>query len=261
MLVKTYEDFEKAIYKITDIDLKSYKERQMKRRIDFQIDRLGLKTYEEYFTLLKKDSKILAEFKSYITINVSEFFRNIQQWKNLQNNIIPKLLNKKGNKKIKIWSAACSTGDEPYSLAMMFLTKFPDVNFEILATDIDDEILKKAKVAKYPYKSIEKIDNIYKKMYFTKVEEDYYEVKENVKKYVTFKRHNLIEDTFYRGMDLIVCRNVVIYFTEDVKDLIYQKFSDIMEKNSVLFIGNTEQIMNASKYDFETIISFFYEKI
>ncbi len=112
-----YEYFKKAIYDMTKIDLGAYKEKQMKRRIDTLIDKHKIVGYENYVALLKTDREKFEEFVSYLTINVSEFYRNPEQWDFLDKQVIPELLKNFGNN-LKIWSAACSTGDEPYSLVM-----------------------------------------------------------------------------------------------------------------------------------------------
>ena len=118
----TYESFKTEIFKLTKIDLNSYKEKQMKRRIDTLIAKVGAKTYNEYVDIIKKDEEKFDEFVTYLTINVSEFYRNPDQWELMDKEIIPELIKKFG-RNLKIWSAACSTGDEPYSLVML-LTKF-----------------------------------------------------------------------------------------------------------------------------------------
>ena len=113
-----YESFKKQIYTLSSIDLDAYKEKQMKRRIDSLIAKNGFKTYDDYVKALKTDKELYAAFINYLTINVSEFWRNPEQWAILEKDIIPYLMKKHG-KSIKIWSAACSTGDEPYSLVML----------------------------------------------------------------------------------------------------------------------------------------------
>lgn len=112
-----YEKFKSAVLSLTKIDLSSYKERQMKRRIDALITKHGIKGYEEYVQVLRSDKSKFEEFVNYLTINVSEFYRNPDQWRVMDKEIIPELINKFGTN-LKIWSAACSTGDEPYSLVM-----------------------------------------------------------------------------------------------------------------------------------------------
>src|SRR5574344_319752 len=119
-LCMNYEQFKAPVYELTHVDLNAYKERQMKRRIDALIMKHHFLGYDDYIEAIKKDKILFEEFVSYITINVSEFFRNYDQWEILEKEIIPELRNNNsisGN--IKIWSAACSTGDEPYALALL----------------------------------------------------------------------------------------------------------------------------------------------
>ena len=132
-----YEAFKDEIYQLTSIDLNSYKERQMKRRIDSLIMKHGISSYKDYVKLLKTNKEYYDEFINHITINVSEFYRNPDQWKILENEVIPYLLNIFGDR-LKIWSAACSTGDEPYSLAMLLSKFLPLSKIRIYATDIDN---------------------------------------------------------------------------------------------------------------------------
>lgn len=253
-----YEFFKKKVLEMTAIDLNAYKERQMKRRIDALIKRQGAEGYAEFVDLLKKDKAVFEEFIGYLTINVSEFYRNPEQWDYMEKEIIPELL-KNGNGTLKIWSAACSTGDEPYSLVMA-LSKFMPLNqIKIFATDIDKQILAKAKVGLYNEKSIAGVPAEFKTKYFDKIGASY-QVKNCIKERVEFKQHNLLADDYPKDLDLIVCRNVVIYFTEEAKDEIYRKFQKSLKKQGVLFIGSTEQIVNYREIGFVRKNSFFYEK-
>ncbi len=113
-----YEKFKEQVFRKTGINLSAYKERQMKRRIESLIKRNNYNTYDDYYNAVVKDSKLFDEFINYLTINVSEFFRNPAQWKVLKDEIFPYLLSNNGKRKLKVWSAACSTGEEPYSLVM-----------------------------------------------------------------------------------------------------------------------------------------------
>ena len=121
-----YEYFKKAVFDLTKIDLNAYKEKQMKRRIDTLITKNGINGYDNYVKVLKTDKKLFEEFVNYLTINVSEFYRNPDQWKLMDTDVFPELIQKFG-KNLKIWSAACSTGDEPYSLVMA-LSKHLNLN-------------------------------------------------------------------------------------------------------------------------------------
>ena len=254
-----YENFKKDVYQLTNINLSLYKERQMKRRIESLMKRKGFDTFDTYFAAMKKDQILLKAFVSYLTINVSEFYRNKDQWDLMDKTVIPKLI-KEQERNIKIWSAACSTGDEPYSLAMAFSKHIPLSNIHITATDIDKQVLAKAQVGLYNEKSISGVPEDLKRKYFTKVGNSY-QISDQIKKCVTFKEHNLLKDPYPQGFDLILCRNVVIYFTEEAKNMIYQNFQKALKPQGVLFIGSTEQITNYRELGFERLSSFYFEKV
>ncbi|MCR5609519.1 MAG: protein-glutamate O-methyltransferase CheR [Lachnospiraceae bacterium] len=254
-----YESFKKDIYLLTSINLDKYKERQMKRRIDTLIAKNRITTYSDYVELLKGNKKYLDEFINYLTINVSEFFRNKEQWDILANDVIPYL--KKNNRgKIKIWSAACSTGEEPYSVAMLFLEHFSKDKFSIYATDIDKNVLNKAKEGLYISRVIESVPKKYVDKHFHRKENGMYIVDDAIKKQVTFAQHDLLKDPYPQGFDLIICRNVVIYFTDNAKEDIFKRFNEALVKNGILFVGNTEQIIHCSAMGYSTFNSFFYKK-
>lgn len=253
-----YETFKEQIYKLTGIDLSSYKERQMKRRIESLITRNRMNSYETYFKALQTDKKLMEEFINYLTINVSEFRRNPQQWDVLESEIIPMLM--KESKRIKIWSAACSTGEEPYTLVMMMTRFLPLQEIDIIATDIDKGALEKANIGIYNEKAIKNLDNKDIERFFTK-NGDFYQIKNEVKRQVTFKKHNLLEDDYPPNCDLIICRNVMIYFTEETKSVMYHKFHDALKPKSVLFVGSTEQIILPARYQLTPVKTFFYQRV
>ena len=253
-----YEKFKKDILSLTKIDLNSYKEKQMRRRIDTLIRKTTAKTYDEYVALLKKDKDIFEAFINFLTINVSEFYRNPDQWQILDKKIIPELIGRFG-KNLKIWSAACSTGDEPYSLVMALSKHIPLNQIRIIATDIDKQVLEKARVGLYNAKSIANVPEEFKKKFFTKIGASF-QISDDIKKRVDFKEHNLLRDAYPSNCDMIVCRNVVIYFTDDAKQEIYIKFNKALKDKGILFIGSTEQIMNYKELNYERSSSFFFIK-
>lgn len=253
-----YDYFMGEVLNITKIDLTSYKQNQMKRRIDALIVKHKIKDYKEYVGILRSDKEMLNEFVEYITINVSEFYRNPEQWKFLAEKVFPMLFERHG-KNLKIWSAACSTGDEPYSLVMCLSQFMPLNQIKIIATDISDEILDKAKIGIYNKKSIVGVPKHLVDKYFTQ-NGDFYKVSDEIKSRVEFRKHNLLKDPFITDCDLIVCRNVLIYFTEDAKDKVFKQYYDCLKPGGVLFIGSTEQILNYKQIGYNRLESFFYEK-
>ena len=229
----------------------------MKRRIDALIKKHDTDNYDDYVNLIKKDKDKYEEFINYLTINVSEFYRNPGQWDTLEKEILPFLL--EGKRNLNIWSAACSTGDEPYSVAMVLSKFLPLSSIKIQATDIDKEILEKARVGIYSAKSVENVPDEMKRKFFTEVK-GLYHVSPELKKCITFKEHNLLSDPYPKSLDLIICRNVLIYFTEEAKSEIYTKFSQSLINDGILFVGSTEQIILANKYDLSPYRVFFYKK-
>lgn len=253
-----YEGFKNEVYKISTIDLSAYKEKQMKRRLDSLINKNGFDGYQSYVKALKTDKAIYEEFVSYMTINVSEFYRNPAQWRILEEKVLPYLFEKKG-KNIKIWSAACSTGDEPYSLAMLLGKYIPLNKVDIIATDIDNQILAKAKVGLYNEKSVSGLPKEFKEKYLEQVGKSY-KVVDEIKRCIKFKQHDLLKDRYPQNLDLIVCRNVLIYFTNEAKDEIYHRFNRALSEEGVLFVGSTEQIIQCQRFNFESDYTFFYNK-
>ncbi|RKD34771.1 CheR family methyltransferase [Thermohalobacter berrensis] len=254
-----YEVFKKQIYKLTNIDLGSYKEKQMKRRINSLIKRNNFRNYDNYFKALKNDNNLLDEFLNYLTINVSEFFRNPEQWKVLEDYILPKLIKSKG-KNIKVWSSACSTGEEPYTLVMI-LSKYLNLqDVKVLATDIDNNAINNAKVGVYDEKSLKNVPSNFKSKYFTKLGRKF-KIDNSIKQCVKFKKHNLLEDDYPTNLDLIICRNVMIYFTEEAKNKLYKKFNKSLADDGIFFVGSTEQIILPERYNFRPIKTFFYKKV
>ena len=274
-----YTYLKSEVMKLTKVDLNAYKENQMKRRIDQLINKKGIKEYPAYINLLKTDKAALEEFLNHVTINVSEFYRNPDQWEYLDKEIIPYLIKKFG-RNLKIWSAACSTGDEPYSLVMALSKHLPLSGIRILATDIDKTIIQKAKRGVYDEKALAGVPKDLKAKYFRKLtdremavlpkigESDptlslktAYAVSDEIKNRVTFKQANLLEKDYHTDCHLIVCRNVLIYFTEEAKDEVFRKFHDSLVHEGILFIGSTEQINRYQSMNYGRKNSFFYERL
>ncbi|MBA1337114.1 MAG: Chemotaxis protein methyltransferase CheR [Firmicutes bacterium] len=253
-----YTVFKELVYRKTGIDLSSYKEKQMKRRIESLASRNGYQTLSEYYKGINSDEKLYNEFINYITINVSEFYRNPGQWRVLEEEILPSLMERK--RSLKIWSSACSTGEEPYSLVML-LSRYIRLNeIKILATDIDRQAMEKAKTGIYKEKSLQNLPKEFVSKYFRKNNNDF-EIIEEVKARVEFGFLDLLRDSFPKGCDLILCRNVLIYFTEEAKQQIYSKFYDALEPGGILFVGSTEQIIMPNRYKLSPVETFFYRKM
>jgi len=255
------DDYQRFIANVklkTGIDLSLYKEAQMKRRLISLYEKKGYKSFHEFYKAMEASQVLLHEFLDRMTINVSEFYRNAKRWEVLEKKFIPQLLKEK--RRLKVWSAACSTGEEPYTLAIILSKFVPLPQVSILATDIDENVIMRAKMGIYPERSLQEVPEDVKKKFFIK-DGEFYKISEEIKRAVTFKKHNLLADRFDSNYDLIICRNVLIYFTEEAKEELYHKFNEALRPGGIFFVGSTEQIFNPRNYGFETVDTFFYQKI
>ncbi len=254
---KDWATFKQKLKAKTEIDLDLYKEAQMRRRISNLVTRGGFDSFVTYFDHVAQDKEEFAAFIEYLTINVSEFFRTPDKFGKLETEIIPELLTRSPT--LNIWSAGCSIGAEVYSLTMILKDLTPGKKHRLLATDLDIEIIAKAKKGVYAENELKALNPKRKEKYFTKTSDGRYAIKDEIKQCVEFKRHNLLKDPFEKGFDLILCRNVVIYFTEEAKDKLYRNFFASLKPGGILFVGATEAILNARNMGYVNYQPFFYQ--
>lgn len=252
-----YSLFRWKVMQAAGIDLGCYKENQMKRRLAAALTRSGYATLFEYWRAMEQDPAVLREFVDFVTINVSSFFRNREKFDELARTILPGLLNTRPS--LKVWSAGCSTGQEPYTVGIILSEVAPGTRHRIVATDINMSAICLAREAVYTRDDVKEVKPELVKKYFT-AEGDKLRLKDSVRQMVEFRVHNLLADAYEQDCDLILCRNVMIYFTEDAKARVFKGFNASLRPGGVLFIGGTETIMTASELGFELISPFFYRK-
>lgn len=263
METEIYAQIKTSIKHVLKIDLESYKEEQMKRRLDSWLVRSHITTWKEYFSLISNDAQELERFRNYLTINVTEFFRDQNRWNHVRTELLPYLIKNSAQHNqvngLKFWSAGCSTGAEAYTMAMIMEESAPTHKYSILATDLDHGALFKAR-SRGPYSAddIRNLSVAQRQQYITGFPPYY--ASEKLQKHVRFQEQNLLEDRFESDFDLIVCRNVVIYFTTESKDALYTKFSKALRPGGVLFVGGTEIISGPAKFGLENFGISFYKK-
>jgi chemotaxis protein methyltransferase CheR len=254
-----YNYIKREVMTLTSIDLNFYKDAQMQRRLNTYLLRSGKPSWRSYFNDIRKDPAEVRKLKDYLTINVSSFFRDVEKYDYLREKIFPELL--KTRQQLRIWSAGCSRGQEPYTMAMMLVELTGAFRrHTILATDLDRSVLDAAK-AGGPYTD-DDVAHVPQALYdrsFRQAEGKHW-IKDDLRKRITFKQHNLLADSFETNFDLIVCRNVVIYFTAPVKDKLYQNFYQALRKGGIMFVGGTEIVPKASDKGFETAGISFYRR-
>jgi len=253
-----YNTLKKKFYQITGLDLDSYKKQQMRRRLTAYVEHHA-SGVAEYCRHLESSRAAVDTLRNYIAINVSEFFRDSRQFDVLAAEILPRLL--KRSPRLNVWSAGCSHGEEPFSLAMLLDQLAPDCQHRIVATDIDSDALRIARAGgPYVPEAVKGVPRNLLAEYFIRGAEGSYMLTNLLRQRVTFKEHNLLQDAFEQGFDLIMCRNVVIYFTEETKNTLYSRFHRSLKPGGVFFTGGAEVILAANKLDFSTLKAGFYQK-
>jgi chemotaxis protein methyltransferase CheR len=259
MEAQEYAFIKNKVLKLTGVDLDCYKARQVQRRLRTYLMRSGHANWPNFFRAITQDPTALARFKDYLTINVSSFFRDPEKFVYLQETILPELL--RGHPRLRVWSAGCSHGHEPYTLAIVLAEAAGFYRrHHILATDIDRSALARAQAGgPYSADEVEKVPPVLLERYF-QVHDDGYYVIESLRRKVSFRYHNLLAEPFEGGFDLIVCRNVVIYFTAEVKNRLYRRFYDALRPGGMFFVGSTEVVSGATKLGFKAAGISFYRR-
>jgi chemotaxis protein methyltransferase CheR len=258
MTDQEYLILKKKLLALTGMNLDYYKPQQMRRRLDGFISNKA-DSVISYLKMVESDKDAVDKLKKFLTINVSEFFRDGTHFKELQSLILPDLL--KRNPNLRIWSAGCSYGAEAFTLAMILEEIAPGGRHRILATDIDSGALSRARSGG-PFKAPE-LRNVDRKLltkHFTTDGEDFL-LSDRLLRKVEFRRQDLFGVDFEREFDLILCRNVVIYFSDEAKRDLNMKFVQSLKDEGVLFIGATESMLDANEVGLEKITSAFYRKL
>lgn len=251
-----WDKFYAALKGRTGLDLHLYKPGQMQRRIISMCESKSCKNLEDFWKVISTEKDGINWFLDKMAINVSELFRNPEKWVELEQKILPELLSKAP--RLKIWSAGCSIGAEAHSVATILADKFPG-SHTIVGTDIDQAALAQARSGVYSEMETKCVPAPYKAKYYDRDGTNFV-AKPELKKYLNFKTGNLLEDNFDSGFDLIICRNVVIYFTDEAKDALYRRFFNSLKPGGILFVGSTERIFNYRDMGYEAPITFFYQK-
>ena len=223
------------------IQCSNYKEDYIKRRLLSRMRSTNQATYTDYLYYLKGHPAELEPLRNALTINVTEFFRDTEVYTLIRTTLLPELFRKKN--RITIWSAGCSSGEEPYSLAMILtdmMTGNKAISAQIIATDLDEVILAKAKAGIFSDKAVQKLSDMQVRRYFTKLPDGSYEAKSALKEMIRFRPHDLMSGVSpSRYVDMITCRNVTIYFTEKQKDDLARMFHAPLVPDGFYVMGKT----------------------
>ena len=249
-----FEQYRALIYNESGIHFTPTNRSILESRLKERLREKNIDSVKPYFATISKDQGELKSFLDSITTNLTRFFRNQAHFDAMEHHVIPELLNIKkagGNNVIKIWSAGCSTGEEPYTIAMLMSEILPPAwKFEIVASDLSLKCLMTAKEGFYAENRIEGIPDAYLKKYFEKVAGGY-KARPEITSKIRFDYHNLKNDSGLKNQDIVFCRNVIIYFDEAAQTAVINRFWDAMASKSFLFIGHSESLFGMdTKFEF-----------
>ena len=258
LTLEQFTKFAVLIKKVANITLSETKITMLSNRLRKRLQILNLGDFNEYYALLTgpEGDKEMVFFLEVITTNESYFWRTTKNFDILKENILPILLKEFNGESLKFWSAGCSTGEEPYNIAMELTESMKNhgvFNFEILATDISKRVIEFAQTGIYTGRKLEKVPPPILSRYFVRSQEDpdHYTVRSDIKKRVTFRVSNLFE-YLPENKHCIFCRNVMIYFSREVQEVLVQRFYQALRPGGFLVIGHSESLQ-LMKSDFKPI--------
>lgn len=269
-LVFTDEDFaviRRVVQDYAGIALADHKRELVYGRLARRLRVLGLTSFAQYCATLENDDNEMRELVNAITTNLTSFFRESYHFDHLRNSVVPELLRSRAaERRIRIWSAGCSTGEEPYSIAMVLRDEVPAEGWDVkvLATDIDTNVLEKARAGVYPASRAEEIPEGLRRRFLCRgagSNTGSVRVRENLRSMVTFRPLNLMREWPMRGpFDVIFCRNVVIYFDKPTQRRLFERYAGILAPGGYLYVGHSETLFKVSDR-FDLVGRTVYRKI
>lgn len=255
-----YERFCAGVEELSGVALSHYRQGQMERRLRTFADRSGFDDLDSYLVALKRDPEAFASFRDRLTINVSELFRNPERFQELERDMIPQLASATSGP-FRAWSAGCSYGAEAYTMAILLSEARQVGPFQIDATDIDRGVLARARAGRFSEQDLRNVGAERLRRWFGEEDDDGSRVADrSLASSIRFGELNLLGDDYPQKCDLILCRNVVIYFKDEAKGLIYRRFFDALRPGGLLFVGSTERVAGARDMGWEKAGTFFYKK-
>jgi len=247
LMATELEDLLTYLSQVHCVDLRGYKRSTLLRRTEVRMQRLKVRNYQDYFNYLEQQPDEVPQLLNTIYINFTDFFRDRFVWDYLANEIIPQIIaNKAPHEPIRIWSAACASGEETYSLAILFAEALGSEQFQqrvqIYGTDVDPEAIQQARQGYYPAYAIEAIPPALQAQYFEH-REDLYCWRQDLHCSINFQLHNLIQDPPLPQVDLLVCRNLLIYLTPETQLRVLARLHQSLEQTGFLLLGQAENLV------------------
>lgn len=255
-----YQLFAQKVQASFGIRLTEYKVDQMRRRLTTIAKQDGHDNFISYLAALRKDSGLLGAFLDHMTINVTELMRNPDLFEDMAKSVLPSIIEKRKGAPISIWSAGCSYGAEAYTVAMLMSEVAPNQQFRLRGTDIDLAALAKANQAIFSKADMNCVSPARRSKFFIQIDENNFMPNPMLRRNISFAKHDMLADDYPSdSYDLILCRNVVIYFNDDAKERIYRNFWRSLRPDGVLFVGGTERLGDFNTLKFKPIRPFYYQ--
>ncbi|PKL74945.1 MAG: chemotaxis protein CheR [Candidatus Melainabacteria bacterium HGW-Melainabacteria-1] len=250
--------FKRRFHTLSGHNLEHYKDAD--QRLHAYLQRIDQRSLDELYGLLSAQPARIQELLDFMTINTSEFFRNPERFLELKQRILPDLLTP--HKTLRIWSAGCAGGAEIYSLVILLAKLKRLHNCHLFATDIDQRVLEQARIAEFPPEMLANVSNVDLNYFFEPCLEGRrrYRLQSQWRQKVRFESHDLLSTDYPQGFDLIVCRNVMIYFNRETKYQVYRKFNLALKDQGVLFVGGAEQLLDIQSLGYRPLSPYFLQK-
>ncbi|MBM4276994.1 MAG: protein-glutamate O-methyltransferase CheR [Deltaproteobacteria bacterium] len=242
----SFDEFLKEVAPRLGLQWRPFQRRGVKRKVERRIIELGFSRFDEYLLRVQKDPEEKSRLSKILTVTISRFFRDKEVFDTLETSVLPAVLKNREKKELNVWSIGCASGEEPYSVSLLWKEKFkkdfPGVRLSILATDIDEKMLRRAEEGRYKKSSLretpqEVLENFFKK------EDGILILYPSVKKSVGFKRHDILREEPFPGMDIIFCRNLTFtYFSKESQMKVLKKIFSSLKEKGYLVIGRDESL-------------------
>jgi len=241
-----FDEFLKEVAPLFGLQWRAFQRRGVRRKVEHRIAEIGLAHLDDYLLKVHKETEEKNQLSKILTITISRFFRDREVFQPLEHSIIPMLMTRGERRDFRVWSIGCASGEEPYSFSLLWKDKFekayPSVHLSILATDIDEKILERAQEGRYKRSSLKEVPEEIVQKYF-KIENDFFVLNKTIRESGEFKKHDMIHEEPFSGMDIIFCRNLAFtYFSKECQMDVLKKITKSLNEDGYLIIGKDESL-------------------
>ncbi len=241
-----FDEFLREVAPFLGLQWRPFNRRGIKRKIEHKMAQIGLPHFEEYLLRIREDPQEQNDLVKIFTVTISRFFRDQEVFNTVGNSIIPAMIKNRGDGEFRMWSIGCASGEEPYSLSILWKEKVekirPQTHLSILATDINENLLARAREGRYKKSSLKEVSKDILGSYF-KMDNEFYVLDKAVRESVEFRRHDIIHEKPFSGMEMVFCRNLAFtYFSKESQVNVLNKIAGSLREKGYLVIGKDESL-------------------